>query len=72
MGQTSLGAEGNSMMTETLELRLQPNEKAAFKDAAKLAGLALSAWVRVQLRKAAIREFEEAGKRLDLSASGVD
>jgi uncharacterized protein (DUF1778 family) len=55
------------MKTESLELRLQPVEKAAFRDAANLSGLALSAWARMQLRKAAIREFEEAGKRLDLS-----
>jgi hypothetical protein len=34
----------------------------AFRVAADLAGLALSAWVRERLRLAARRELEEAGK----------
>lgn len=47
---------------EYLEVRLENAEKQAFKDAADLAGLALSAWVRERLRTAARRELEDAGK----------
>lgn len=45
---------------EYLELRLATLEKQAFGDAARLAGLPISAWVRERLRRAAIRELEEA------------
>lgn len=45
-----------------LDVRLDPAEKQAFKDAADLAGLALSAWVRERLRLAARKELEEAGR----------
>lgn len=47
---------------EYLEVRLENAEKQAFKDAADLAGLALSAWVRERLRTAARRELEDADK----------
>jgi len=46
-----------------LEVRLDADEKQAFKDAADLSGLALSAWVRERLRKVARKELEEAGKQ---------
>lgn len=45
-----------------LEVRLDAEEKQAFKDAADLAGLALSAWVRERLRLASRKELEEAGR----------
>jgi len=48
--------------TEEIKLRLSPEEKRAFHEAADLAGIALSAWVRERLRKAAIRELEGAGR----------
>ncbi len=38
---------------EYLEVRLDGPEKQAFKDAADLSGLAVSAWVRERLREAA-------------------
>ena len=47
--------------TETIEIRVRPEEKAAFKSAAEVAGIGLSAWVRERLRGAAIRELEGAG-----------
>jgi predicted HicB family RNase H-like nuclease len=47
-----------------LDVRLDADEKQAFKDAADLAGLALSAWVRERLRKVARKELEEAGKKV--------
>jgi hypothetical protein len=49
------------MKTDLLQLRLLPMEKEAFQKAADLAGVALSAWVRERLRKAAVRELESAG-----------
>lgn len=52
------------MKTDTLQIRLQPNEKEAFEKAAQLAGIALSAWVRERLRRAAIRELGEAGQQI--------
>jgi hypothetical protein len=45
---------------EILNIRLEPLEKQAFTDAALLAGLDVSAWVRERLRRAAIRELEDA------------
>jgi hypothetical protein len=45
---------------EYLEVRIQSAEKQAFKDAANLAGIPVSTWVRERLRGAAIRELEEA------------
>ena len=50
------------MRTEVVEIRLQPKEKAGFKEAANLAGISLSSWVRERLRLAAIRELESAGR----------
>ncbi len=47
---------------EYLEVRLDAAEKQAFKEAAGLSGLAMSAWVRERLRKAARQELEEAGR----------
>lgn len=45
-----------------LEVRLEVAEKQAFKEAANLAGLALSAWVRERLRRAAREELKKADK----------
>ncbi len=49
---------------EYLEIRVEAAEKQAFKDAAELAGIPLSAWVRERLRRAAIRDRESAGRRV--------
>jgi len=48
------------MKTETIEIRVQADEKAAFKQAASLAGIPLSAWIRERLRRAAVKELEDA------------
>jgi uncharacterized protein (DUF1778 family) len=45
---------------EYLEVRLESAEKQAFKDAADLAGIPVSSWVRERLRRAAVRELEDA------------
>lgn len=46
--------------TEALLLKLEQNEKIAFKKAAELSGLSLSTWIRERLRRASIKELEEA------------
>lgn len=45
-----------------LPVRIAKAEKQAFTDAAELAGMPLSAWVRQRLRKASKAELEAAGK----------
>ena len=45
---------------ELLQLRLTGAEKQGFAEAADIAGLALSAWVRERLRRAARQELEDA------------
>lgn len=50
------------MKTASVEVRMQPDEKTAFQEAAELAGIPLSAWIRERLRKAARIELEDAGK----------
>lgn len=60
--KTSTSAATRSPDTKSKQLlvRLEPDEKEAFADAAELAGIPLSAWVRERLRKAARQELEEA------------
>lgn len=48
------------MKTELIKVRITPAEKEGFQQAADRAGIALSAWARERLRRAAIRELEEA------------
>ncbi len=47
-----------------LGLRLEPDEKAAFEQAAQLSGLPLSAWIRERLRRSARRELEDANRAI--------
>jgi hypothetical protein len=49
---------------EVLLVRMTPGEKQAFQDAATLAGIPLSAWMRERLRREARKELEEAGQRI--------
>lgn len=46
---------------EVLFFRLNPEEKQAFKDAANVSGIPLSAWVRERLRQAAIKDLDAVG-----------
>jgi len=55
--------KSSSAKKQMLEVRTNDAEKQAFKDAAELAGIPLSAWVRERLRQAAIRDLEAVGKR---------
>jgi uncharacterized protein (DUF1778 family) len=48
------------MKTELVKMRLSAPEKATFQQAADLAGIPLSAWMRERLRKAAVKELEDA------------
>jgi uncharacterized protein (DUF1778 family) len=47
---------------QTIQIRLTAAEKAGFTEAADLAGIPLSSWVRERLRLAAIREH--AGRQI--------
>lgn len=59
--------------TENLLVRLQTAEKDAFTDAANLAGIALSAWVRERLRWAAVKELQAADRQVPfLMNRGLD
>ena len=40
---------------------MEAREKQAFANAARIAGAPLTVWIRERLRKAAVRELEEAG-----------
>lgn len=48
--------------TAFVKIRLSETEKEGFETAADLAGISLSAWMRERLRRAAIRELEDAGR----------
>lgn len=52
------------MKTETIKLRVSMDEKRAFQDAADIAGIALSAWMRERLRSAARRELTDVGQKV--------
>ncbi|MGO8954971.1 MAG: plasmid mobilization protein [Rhodomicrobium sp.] len=47
--------------TSWIKIRVDEAEKRAFEEVADRAGISLSAWMRERLRRAAIRELEEAG-----------
>lgn len=49
---------------QTIQIRLSSSEKDGFAEAALLAGIPLSSWVRERLRLAAIRELESAGRQI--------
>jgi hypothetical protein len=52
------------MKTEILKTRSTSAEKQSFQEAADLAGIALSAWVRERLRRAARIELSDAGQQV--------
>jgi hypothetical protein len=49
--------------SEKILLLMEPEEKQAFQEAARMAGLSLSAWIRERLRRAARIELENAGRQ---------
>jgi hypothetical protein len=52
---------GGGSKADRIEFRLDPNEREAFQDAADLAGIPLSHWIRERLRRVAASELEAAG-----------
>jgi hypothetical protein len=52
--------KADELRTEDLLVKLKTDEKEAFKDAANLAGVSLSTWVRERLRRVAVKELKEA------------
>lgn len=54
--------EVDRLRNDKLLVRLEPDEKEAFKDAADLSGISLSSWVRERLRQVAIRELQDAAQ----------
>lgn len=50
--------------SQTVQIRVTEAERIGFRQAAKLAGIPLSSWVRERLRVSAIRELEHAGQRV--------
>lgn len=50
--------------TRYLQVRVTDPEKAAFDDAADLAGLDMSAWVRERLRAVARKELMDGGRQV--------
>jgi len=45
-----------------LGLRLEPEEKQAFEQAAEISGVPVSAWIRERLRRDARRELQDADR----------
>lgn len=64
--------QAREKQTEKFLVMLQIPEKAAFGDAARLAGSSLSAWARQRLRSAAATELKAAGKPVAFLDNGVD
>ena len=48
----------------SLLLRLTPSEKEGFAEAATVAGIPLTVWIRERLRRVAVRELEEANRQV--------
>lgn len=48
--------------SEEIKVRLTADEKRAFEEAAEISGISVSAWMRERLRRAAVRELEEASR----------
>jgi len=61
-GQGRPPKEQDQLKNENILVRVEPDEKEAFKDAAKLAGISLSSWMRERLKRVAISELQEAAR----------
>ncbi len=46
----------------SVEVRMQRTEKTTFQECAEMSGLSLSGWIRERLRRAAIKELEDASR----------
>ncbi len=54
--------EADRLRNEALLVRVESTEKEAFRDAADLAGVPLSTWVRERLRQVAVKELDKASR----------
>jgi hypothetical protein len=54
--------EAGRLRDKPMLVKLEATEKEAFRDAADLAGVPLSTWVRERLRQIATRELEKAAR----------
>ncbi len=54
----------NLVKKRIVQIRILEVEKQAFEDAANLAGISLSAWIRERLRETARNELERIGKKV--------
>jgi len=54
--------EQDQLKNENILIRVEVDEKEAFKNAADLAGISLSSWVRERLRRVAVKELQEAAQ----------
>ena len=54
--------EQDQLKNENMLIRVESDEKEAFKTAADLAGISLSSWVRERLRRVAVSELKEAAR----------
>jgi hypothetical protein len=61
-GRASSAKSSVPTKSEGVLLRLEPLEKKAFADAARVAGVPLAVWMRERLRQNATRELEAAGR----------
>lgn len=52
----------DKLRSESLLVRLEGGEKEAFRNAAELAGVPLSSWVRKRLRQIAAKELGRAAR----------
>ena len=50
--------------SQWVKIRIAEDEKEAFQDAANLAGISLSGWMRERLRRAARIELADAGLKV--------
>lgn len=50
--------------SESILLKLEPEEKEAFRQVAELAGVPLTVWIRERLRRSARIELQDAGKQV--------
>ena len=57
-----LEIRGKPMKTDLLKVRVSKAEKDAFQTAADIAGIAVSAWARERLRRAAVRDLQDASR----------
>jgi hypothetical protein len=55
---------GGRLRNDNLLVRVKTVEKQTFQEAADVAGVPLSAWVRERLRWAATKELQESGREV--------